>query len=65
MNEEKLIEEITYFMGINKISKINFAKLLKISVNTLNKILKGEHVKITTQIYVREKFKKIKEERDK
>ena len=62
MTEEELIRELTYFRAVNKISKTKLAKMLKISVNSLNKILRKEHVKDTTRIYIIEKFKKIKEE---
>lgn len=63
--EDELIRQMTYYRGVNKLSKIQFAKMLKISVNTLNNILNKRYVKETTKIYTFEKFKKIKEEGEK
>lgn len=60
--EDELIRQMTYYRAVNKLSKIQFAKMLKISVNTLNNILNKRYVKETTKIYTFEKFKKIKEE---
>lgn len=63
--EDELIKQMTYYRAINKLSKIKFAKMLKTSVNTLNKILNGQKVKETTRIYVTDRFIKLKKEGEK
>jgi len=60
--EDELIRQMIYYRGVNKLTKAQFAKMLNISVNTLNNILNQRHVKETTKIYVFEKFKKIRKE---
>lgn len=62
MNLENLSTELTYFRAKYKISKKKLADLLKISINTLQKILKNEYVKDTTKIYVAFKFEELKKE---
>lgn len=65
MNLENLSTELTYFRAKNKISKKELAILLKVSMNTLQRILKNEHVKDTTRIYVAFKFEDLKKEYEK
>lgn len=62
MNLENLPTELTYFRAKHKISKKDLAALLKVAINTLQKILKNEHVKDTTKIYVALKFEDLKKE---
>lgn len=62
MNLENLSTELTYFRAKYKISKKKLADLLKVSINTLQKILKNEYVKDTTKIYVAFKFEELKKE---
>lgn len=56
VNKEELSQRIIYYRAINKISLTNLAKQLKISINTLRKIINQEYVKEITRIYVWEKL---------
>ena len=59
---EELSKRITYYRAIKKISLTDLAAILEISINTLQKIIKKEHVKETTRIYVWEKLNFIEKE---
>ena len=53
---EELSKKVIYYRGINKLSLEELAKQLNISINTLQKVIKKQHVKETTRIYVWEKL---------
>lgn len=59
---EELSKRIIYYRAIKKISLTDLAAILEISINTLQKIIKKEHVKETTRIYVWEKLNFIEKE---
>ncbi len=65
MNLENLSTDLTFFRAKYKLSKKKLAMLLKISINTLQKILKNEYVKDTTKIYVALKFEDLKKQYEK
>lgn len=59
---EELSKRIIYYRAIKKMSLTDLAAILEISINTLQKIIKKEHVKETTRIYVWEKLNFIEKE---
>lgn len=65
IDEKTLAKDLIYYRAVNKISIAELAKMLDISINTLQKILKNEYVKEVTLIRVTEKFKKINKEGEK
>lgn len=56
INVEELSKRIVFYRAVNRISLEKLASDLKISVNTLKKIINNEHVKETTIIYVSQKM---------
>lgn len=60
IDTSKLAEDLTYYRAVNKISVGKLAKMLDISINTLQKVLKDEYVKEVTSIRIAEKFEKLK-----
>lgn len=65
VDERTLAKDLIYYRAVNKISIAELAKMLGISINTLQKILKNEYVKEVTLIRVTEKFEKINKEGEK
>lgn len=65
VDERTLAKDLIYYRAVNKISIAELAKMLGISINTLQKILKNEYVKEVTIIRVSEKFEKISKEGEK
>ena len=59
INEEELSKKIVYYRAINRVSLEDLATKLGIAINTLKKIIKQEHVKETTRIYVWEKMEEL------
>ena len=53
---EELSKRIVFHRAVNRISLEDLARDLEISVNTLKKIIRKEHVKETTRIYVWQKM---------
>ena len=53
---EELSKKIVYYRALNKISITNLAKQLGISINTLQKVIKKQHVKEITRVYIWEKM---------
>lgn len=60
IDTSKLAEDLIYYRAVNKISVSKLAKMLDISINTLQKVLKDEYVKEVTSIRIAEKFEKLK-----
>ena len=60
IDTSKLAEDLIYYRAVNKISVSKLAKMLDISINTLQKVLKDEYVKEVTLIRIAEKFEKLK-----
>ena len=65
IDAEKLSKDLIYYRAVNKISIDDLAKMLEVSINTLQRILRNEYVKEVTKIRVAEKFEDIKEEGEK
>lgn len=59
---EELSKRLVYYRATNKISITQLAKQLKISVNTLQKVIRKKHVKEITRIYIWEKMDNIEKE---
>lgn len=53
---EELSKRLVYYRALNKISITNLAKQLGISINTLQKVIKKQHVKEITRVYIWEKM---------
>ncbi len=60
IDTSKLAEDLIYYRAVNKISVSKLAKMLDISINTLQKVLKDEYVKEVTLIRIAEKFENLK-----
>ena len=60
IDTSKLAEDLIYYRAVNKISVSKLAKMLDISINTLQKVLKDEYVKEVTSIRIAEKFENLK-----
>lgn len=60
IDTSKLAEDLIYYRAVNKISVSKLAKMLDISINTLQKVLKDEYVKEVTSIRIAKKFEKLK-----
>lgn len=56
VNAEELAKKVIYYRSIRRMSINDLAAKLKISVNTLQKIIRKEHVKDSTRIFVWEKL---------
>lgn len=56
IDEVELSKRIIFFRAIKKLSITSLAKQLDISINTLQKMIRKEHVKETTKIYTWKKL---------